>query len=623
MILHALKGYYDRVAGYEGAKIAPPGYSYQNIAFAIILAGDGSILDVNDLRTTDGKAPRPLPLLVPQPPKRSGRKPPPAYLWDKTGFVFGIERSAQDKATAEENPQYRDAFRDYHRTLLAGTNDKGLTAFVAFLEQWDPARHTELRYANEMLDLNVVFRLDGDQGFLHDRPAAREIWARTNASAEATSGLCLVIGQNLPIARLHQSIKGVRDAQVAGASIVSFNQDSFTSYGKEQGANAPVSEQAAFAYTTALNELLRRDGPQKIQIGDATTVYWAESSDVKDAQAAETVFSWLNVPPPLDQQDGAATDQLRNDVMDRVAKGRPLESPEMHLKAGTKFYILGLAPNAARLSIRFWEATTLGALGAAFHQHWNDLRLDGPAYARPPAIWRLLSRTAPARRNQQGVVKYDTKNIPPNLAGEMMRSILTGRAYPRTLSTNILIRFRTDHEIDGLRVALVKACLVRDMRRANPTLSKETYVSLNRDDPDPAYRLGRLFAILEKTQRAAMDGVNATICDRYYGSASSTPQRVFAFLVKNSKNHLATLRKGRGAKWVKNPGATGGWLDRQIGDIYEAFQGTIPASLTLEAQSRFAIGYYHEKYAKRDDAPDDLKAVEPETDDATETPDNE
>jgi CRISPR-associated protein Csd1 len=562
-------------------------------------------------------------MLVPQPPKRSGKKPPPAFLWDKTGYVFGVECSEDDADPIAENPAYRKAFREYHKALLIDCNDKGLQVFLAFLDRWQPAQFAELRYATEMLDSNVVFRIGDDRGYLHDRPAARAIWAQANIAAAAASAMCLVTGQNLPISRLHASIKGVRDAQVGGASIVSFNQKSFESYGKEQGDNAPVSESAVFAYTTALNDLLRRGGSQNVQIGDATTVFWAEAANPKDAEVAESVFAWMNDPPPPDQQDNAATARLRQEVMERIEKGRPLENPDLHLNGNARFYILGLAPNAARLSIRFWEATTLGALGAAFHQHWSDLRIDGLKVGRPPAIWRLLSRTAPARKNQQGVVTYDTKAIPPNLSGEMMRSILTLRAYPSTLLGNLLMRFRTDRVIDGLRVALVKACLVRKMRRTDPTLSKETYVSLNRDDPDPAYRLGRLFAILEKTQRAAMDGVNATICDRYYGSASSTPQRVFAFLVKNSKNHLAVLRKGRGAKWVKKPAATGGWLDRQIGEIYDAFEGTIPASLTLEAQSRFAIGYYHEKYAKRDDAPDDLKAAEPETLDAIDAPAND
>ncbi len=175
--------------------------------------------------------------------------------------------------------------------------------------------------------------------------------------------MCLVTGQNLPISRMHASIKGVRDAQVGGASIVSFNQKSFESYGKEQGDNAPVSEAAAFAYTTALNDLLRRDGAQKIRIGDATTVFWADASDAKQAEVAESVFGWMNDPKPPEQQDNAANAQLRQEVMERIEQGRPLDNPELHLAEGTRFYILGLAPNAARLSVRFWEATTFGAIG--------------------------------------------------------------------------------------------------------------------------------------------------------------------------------------------------------------------------------------------------------------------
>jgi CRISPR-associated protein Csd1 len=334
--------------------------------------------------------------------------------------------------------------------------------------------------------------------------------------------------------------------------------------------------------------------------------------------------NWLFEPPSLEQLDAVETVRLSTEVMERIEKGRPLEAPDLKLAEETKFYILGLAPNAARLSVRFWEATTLGAIGKAFHQHWHDMRLDGLAWGQPPALWRLLIRTAPARRNQQGVVRYDTKQIPPNLAGELMRAILSGRPYPRTILSHVLMRFRSDHELDGLRVALVKAAIVRDMRRDIPDLPKETYVSLNRDDPDSAYRLGRLFAILEKTQQAALDGVNTTIRDRFYGSASATPSAVFPILIRNGMHHLAGLRKGRGARWVKRPAATGTWLSQEMGDILDGLGKDLPKSFTIEAQGRFAVGYFHQKYARRDDAPDDLTAAEPdvEADDSDADTDN-
>jgi CRISPR-associated protein Csd1 len=529
------------------------------------------------------------------------------FLWDKTAYVLGLAPEIK-KRTAEEH----DAFKAHQRELIGESSDEGLRALVRFLETWVPSRESIPRYRDELIGANVVFRLLGEQGYLHDRPAAREIWLRHLQGKAAKTGLCLVSGKDARIALTHPTLGGVRGAQSSGSAIVSFNQEAFTSYGKEQGANAPVSEQAAFAYTTALNDLLRRDGPQKVQIGDATTVFWAEAADPEEAAAAEKVMPWF-LEPPQEGRDAAETKAIEH-VMKLVEKGRPLEDSELHLKPGTKFYILGLSPNAARLSVRFWEATTLGAIGRAFHQHWQDLHIDGLAWRTPPAVRRLLSRTAPARRNQQGVVKYDTKQIPPNLAGELMRAIMTGRPYPRTILANILMRFRSDHEIDGLRVALVKASIVRDMRRNNSQLPKETYVSLNRDDPDPAYRLGRAFAILEKTQQAALDGINATIRDRFYGSASATPAAVFPILIRNAMHHLAGLRKGRGARWVTKPAATGHWLSQEMGEILDGLDKNLPKSFTIEAQGRFAMGYFHQKYAKRPDAPNDLAVAEPEAD---------
>jgi CRISPR-associated protein Csd1 len=613
MILQALNGYYDRVSQHEDSKIAPPGYSYQPISFSVLLSKDGSVIDIDDLRTVAGNRPQPMALLVPQPPKRSGTKPPPCFLWDKTGYVFGVERSDDDKSKAVENPEYREAFRAKHLKVLVGVADAGLLALLRFLRNWDPAQYSSLRYSDDLLDSNVVFRLDGEHSYLHDCTEARAVWEKEMHSDEAETGQCLVLGRLLPIARLHPRISGITVGGQRADTLVGFNEPAFESYGKKQGANAPISGHAAFVYTTALNDLLRKDGRQKVLIGDATTVYWAEAADQKEARAAESVFGWLAEPPSLEGLDQSEVKAI-TDVLTLVKDGKPLEEPELHLKVRTKFYILGLAPNAARLSVRFWEATTLGAIGRAFHQHWQDLLVEPRPWRHPPAIWRLLSRTAPARRNQNGAVKYDAKQIPSNLGGEMMRAILSGQPYPKTILANAVMRFRSDHVLDGLRVALVKAALVREMRARDPDVPKEAYVSLNPEDLDAAYRLGRLFALLEKAQLASIDGINATICDRYYGAAAATPARVFGFLIKNSKSHLAALRRGRGAKWVKKPAATGGWLDREIGAIFEPLKGSFPASLTLEEQGRFSIGYYHQKYAKHADIPDDLNTKESQAD---------
>jgi CRISPR-associated protein Csd1 len=606
MILQALNTAYGRFSREKlpsGKPRVPPfGYSYERISFALVLDTAGKLLDVEIVDAGE--------LDVPTDPTITRTSAiEPMFLWDKTAYVLGLAPKIKKltakikKRTAEKE---HGAFKKHQRELIGQSSDEGLQALLSFLDGWVPSADDLPRYRDELIGTNVVFKLAGDEGYLHDRPAAREVWQRHLQAQTAREGLCLISGQRGRIALTHPSVGGVRGAQSSGAAIVSFNQEAFRSYGKEQGANAPVSAQAAFAYTTALNDLLRKGSRQRVQIADATTVFWAEAADPEEAEVAERAAIWL-FEPSLD--DAAESLRLRTEVMERIEKGHPLEEPDLKLAEGTRFYILGLAPNVSRLSVRFWEATTLGALGNAFHQHWCDLWMDGLTWRQPPALWQLLARTAPARRNAQGVLKYSLKQIPPNLAGELTRAILTGRAYPRTILPNVLMRFRSDHELDGLRVALVKAAIVRDMRRNIPDLPKETYVSLNRDDPDPAYRLGRLFAILEKTQQAALDNVNATIRDRFYGSASATPCAVFPILIKNGMHHLAGLRKGRGARWVKRPPATGTWLSQEMGDILDGLDKDLPKSFTIEAQGRFAIGYFHQKYARRDDAPDDLTAA--------------
>ena len=241
-------------------------------------------------------------------------------------------------------------------------------------------------------------------------------------------------------------------------------------------------------------------------------------------------------------------------VMERMEQGRPLDIPELHFKDDTKFYILGLSPNAARLSVRFWHRTTLGDLGHRFHQHWRDLKIDGLRSTQPPAIWLLLTRMAPARRNEQGQVKYDTKHVPPNLAGEVMRAILTGGRYPGTLLSNLVMRVRADGVLDRVRVSLIKATIVRAMRLDGRLPQEDYLMRTDPDDPNPARRLGRLFAVLERAQLAALgDKINTTIKDKFLGAAAATPGQVFVGLVKNAQHHTKRLRNGHSdAGWIKD-----------------------------------------------------------------------
>ena len=267
------------VRAYERLPNAPAfGYSTERIGFLVSLNADGSPAGPPiDLREGEGKRKAPRLMQVPASFKRPGTTPRSFFLWDNTAFALGVSAS-EKKAGATR----LEAFRQLHRKELAGTNDPGLKALLRFLDSWSPADFVRLGWPEEMKDQNIVFALESERLkdiCIHDRPAARALWTRLSAEGEKKEAACLVTGARGAIARLHPAIKGVWGAQTSGASIVSFNLDAFTSYGHEQGENAPVSEAAAFAYTTALNRFLERGGGHRIQIGDASTVFWADASE--------------------------------------------------------------------------------------------------------------------------------------------------------------------------------------------------------------------------------------------------------------------------------------------------------------------------------------------------------
>ena len=582
MILSALNNYYERLlaSGVEG--ISPIGYSREKISYAILLAEDGTLVSVDDIRDNSGKKVVPRGANVPQPEKRSSGIAP-NFLWDKTSYVLGV--SAKSNRVEREHA----AFKALHEAALADETDVGLRAMLMFLGTWIPQRFQEdanfRRHGEQFLDSNVVFRLDGELGYLHERPAARVVRARLLSGADdARSGNCLVTGSYGPLARLHPSIKGVNGSQSAGASIVSFNLESFTSYGKTQGDNAPISEQAAFTYTTALNYLLRRDphNRQRLQIGDATVVFWAQARDEVQAEASESLLASFFDPKDNDSRE---TETLRR-ALEHVNEGRPLRELTPLLEDGTRIFVLGLAPNASRLSVRFWETETLAGFARRLADHFNDLRLEPSPWRTPPAVWRLLLATAPSRDG-----RAKSEDVLPQLSGELTRAILAGSRYPRILLTNVIMRLRADGEVTGTRVALCKGVLAREQRlsnRRNPT--EVLPVSLDLSNSDPGYLLGRLFSTLENIQRAALGRLNAPIGDRYYGAASATPASVFPILMRNARHHLSRLRKDKPGLAVN--------LQKELGAIIDPLGPTFPKSLRMEAQGHFAIGYYHQTQAR-------------------------
>lgn len=576
MIIQALNDYYNRLKEDEDIDIPKIGFSRQKIHFELLIDRDGKLLQVLDLRETQGKKVLPKQLIVPEAVIRtSGRAS--NFLWDNTGYVLG----ADDKENSKQALEKFKEFKELHRHIGDNFDDEGMKAVVSFLNSWEPKRTKEvistmIKNWDEFAGKNLVFRLDGYRQYIHERPKIKEAWLKYyQAEGSKVTATCLVSGKQAPIARVHQKIKGVWGAQTSGASLISFNLDSFLSYGKEQNLNAPVSEEIAFAYTTALNQLLRFESRQKVQIGDTTTIFWTERASPIEGFMGQIL-------DPREEKGDLKDVRLFLEAIRDGKMPTEIDEPDM------KFYILGLSPNASRLSVRFWHVSTVGDIVSKIGQHFRDLSIIKNYDNEDdfPGMWQLLRETSP---------QYKTDSISPLLAGTMLRSILTGTNYPYSLLVAVINRIRADQTISYLRAARIKAYLARRWRIKN--ISKEVIaVSLNKESVDIGYRLGRLFAALEKAQKDAIPGAGSTIKDRYYGAASATPRTVFPQLLRLAQHHIQKAEYG-------------GISDKMIEEIMQKIQ-SFPANLSLEKQGMFALGYYHQKrdfYSKVEKKKEDEK----------------
>ena len=484
---------------------------------------------------------------------------------------------AEGKRTADEHA----AFVKRHLDALNDATDPGLVALRAFLTRWTPDQFVAPLWPDDMKDQNVAFAYEPDRKIfrtLQDRPAARRLWQRVAAEGDRNSAVCLVSGEPGPVARLHPAVKGVWGAQSSGASIVSFNLDAFTSYGHEQGDNAPISEAAAFAYTTALNRFLERDSGHRIQIGDASTVFWADASDAQVSPEVEAMFAAMIDPSTarLEAVNQASEAAKIAAKLDMIRQGRPLAEINPALEKDVRFHVLALAPNAARLSIRFYLEDDFGVIATNYRRYCDEMKIAPPPRDPYPALWKYLSEIA---------VLGKRENVPPNLAGEWLRSILVGTRYPQTLLATILMRLRADGDVTALRVSMLKAVLIRNFNR------KDAPVALDSDNRDKGYLLGRLFAVYEHIQSAALGAkVNATVKDKFYASASAQPRKVFALLERGSANHLAKVGKASPGRKVN--------LEKRVGaimDLMNPAEEPFPAALGAEQQALFGLGYYHQR----------------------------
>lgn len=561
MILQALCDYYERKPD-----LPRLGFETKAIPFVIEINSAGQLVQIEDTRTIEGKKKVARNFLVPQGVKRASGIAA-NLLWDNAEYALG--ETIRDKPDRVQ--EQHAAFRARLDRLAAKTDDAGLLAVRTFLNTPDKARLEIDPLWQEMLETNSIltFRLNGDLELVCQRPDVRSALNVTESDAKEIT--CSISGETDAFERLHTAIKGVWGAQSSGANIVSFNLNAFNSYGKEQGDNAPVGKRAAFAYTTALNYLLSKESMHRIQVGDASTVFWSEKhTDLEDT------FADLFDEPPKDDpaKQTRAIEALFN---------APQTGAFSDEGGKTCFYVLGLAPNAARISVRFWQVGTVAEMSARIRQHFEDIKIIHASFEKPYlSLFRLLVSTASLGKSE---------NIPPNLAGEFMRAILTGQPYPQTLLQAAVRRIRAEQSkkdertgkpvpnVSYPRAALIKACINRSAKK------EELKVSLDESNTNHAYRLGRLFAALERVQERANPSINTTIRERFYGAASGTPVTVFPTLLKLKNHHIAKLNKGEAVNQEK-------LISAIIDGITE-----FPAQLNLQDQGRFAIGYYHQRQA--------------------------
>lgn len=585
MILQALYNYYQRKPD-----LPREGFEWKDIPFVIELNKKGSVIQIEDTRTQEGKKRRARRYLVPQAPKKSVNVTS-SLLWGNAEYVLGLpdKQKLEEQRRKGKEARYksrlqkrREAFIDCLRTLPeTAQNDVAIQTVIEFYQR---DRSADLERCGDVwreikeTNPNITFRLQGDIELVCQRRAVTDALAKS-VEGKAPDGVCLVTAEKAEIARLHPPIRGVRDAQLSGANIVSFNLPAFTSWGKAKGANAPVGKSAAFAYTTALNSLLARDSRQRIQVGDASTVFWADKPS-----PLEDNFSDIFDEPPKDDPD-------RNSRALQALYEAPHQGVAPIKDNLTRFFVLGLGPNGPRIAIRFWHVGTVAELARNIQQHFDDLRLVHGDRDKPNLTLRsLLNATAPA------TVKYpkgDPDKVPPNLSGEVMRALLDRLPYPDTLLQGAVRRIRAEQEVSYPRAAIVKACL----NRTRQIHEKELTMSLDEDSADVAYLLGRLFFVLEEAQWAAHStktnpGTNSTIRDRFYGAASATPITVFPQLLRLYPHHISKAAKsGRKGIAVR--------LERLVDGITSKLPATnpFPSYMAVSEQGRFAVGYYHQRHA--------------------------
>jgi CRISPR-associated protein Csd1 len=571
MILQALTRYYEDLL--SRGEIAAPGWAPTKISFALCLNENGELTQIVPTMDEVSKGKKtvfqPQLITLPAAVKRTVSIAA-NFLWDNSAYLLGIDQ----KGDPERSLKCFAAAAKLHHAVLDSVDSPNVRAILAFFDTWNPEHAAEHPALIRQLDDvtaggNLVFRVDGRK--VEEDAAIREAWQRYRDGGESGVKMqCLVTGKEDEIAAVHPSVKGVRDAQSSGAALVSFNAPAFCSYGREQNYNAPVGKYAAFAYTAALNHLLA-DSDHVQHIGDTTVVCWAEG--------AEDIYQSFGMAALFGGEVPGLSDNDLRAALKRLANGLPCD--DLGVDPNRPFYILGLAPNAARLSVRFFLRDSFGKLMENVDAHYARLEIAGAKYSILP-LWALLNAT----------VRDSKKQVPsPVVSGATVRAVFSGTPYPVSLMEAVLLRIRAERNITWGKAAIIKAYYLKNPHEDCP---KEVLtVSLNEASTNPAYTLGRLFSVYEAVQQAANPGINATIKDKYFNSAAAMPASIFPVLNNLCQKHLRKLDARQRV-----------YYDKQIMKLKGVLNENYPARMTLAQQGSFDLGYYHQtqkRYTKKEE----------------------
>ena len=581
MILQALVQHYENLAGQD--KVSKPGWCHAKVSYLIDLKEDGTIKEIIPLKREEERGKKKVwvseTICVPEMVTRSSGVSA-NFLCDNAKYFLGIDADG----TGQRVIECFQAAKARHLSILKDSESMMAKAICRYFEHWNPETAQENPVVKEHWEElndggNLIFGMGGH--YAQDDEQIKRIWEKQQEQKEEGQvGTCLVTGQKTKIARIHRGIKGVPGAQSSGAALVSFNAPAFESYGKEQSYNAPVGQYAEFAYTTALNYLLNQR-EYRFPMGDSMVVFWAESGE----QEYQRIF-FSSLDPQPDNQE-----QIRK-VFENLKRGIWVDLEDINLDMNQKFYILCLAPNAARLSVRFFYQNSFGNILKNIAKHYSRMEIVRPSWENRAylGIRQMLMETV----NQ----KSKDKSPVPNMAAMVLKAVLSDDRYPASLYTDTLIRIRAEQgKVTCGRAAIIKAFLIQNYKWKEG----EGCMGLNVECKEPAYVLGRLFAILEFIQKDANPGINTTIRDRYFNSACTTPASVFPVLIKLKNSHIKKLERESGGTKIYYEKL----LTELMGNLAVEGKGTgFPQRLSLEEQGKFMLGYYHQiqkKYEKKED----------------------